>query len=78
MLIYKLYQFEGDLIIYQYYSRIADTAGLVSINKNTGETAVIRQSDDDFGCRMAYKMVGCLADFYAENAYKEAGTIAWH
>lgn len=78
MLIYKLYKFEGDLILYQYYSRFENDAGLISVNRKTGEITVIKQSDDDFGGRMANKLSVRLTDFYAENAYKEAGTIAWY
>lgn len=77
MLIYKLYKFESDLILYQYYSQLND-AGLISVNRKTGEITVIRQSDDDIGGRMANKLAMRLKDFYAENAYKEAGTIAWY
>ena len=48
MLKYKLSKTEGDLIEYSYYLSRGGALGLVSINKETGETNVVKPSEDDF------------------------------
>ena len=40
MLKYKLYKEDGNLILYHYYPQDGE-AGVVSVNKDTGETKVM-------------------------------------
>ena len=78
MLIYKLHKTEGDLLFFNYYPEGNGAEGTVSINKNTGETAIIKPSEDDFGNRFAFKLVKRLKEFFEANDYKEEGIIAWY
>ena len=78
MLTYKFHKNDGDLAFYYYYPQGGGAAGTVSINKKTGESAVVKSSSDDLGNRFAFKLIKMLKDFFANNEYKESGTIAWY
>lgn len=78
MLTYELQKTEDNLIFYHYYPDGNGTAGIVSIDKITGETAIIASSKDDFGNRYAFKLMKHLREFFINKAYKETGTIAWY
>lgn len=78
MLIYKWHKIDGNLIFYHYYPDGNGATGVVSIDRFTGETEVVTPSKDDFGNRYAFKLMKLLQEFFTNNAYKEAGTIAWY
>ena len=78
MLRYYRYATDGDVILYKYYLTGGGDRGAVSINKNTGVTSVIKQSEDDLGCRFAYKVIRHLENFFANGAYEDDGLIAWY
>lgn len=78
MLIYKWYKIDGNLIFYHYYPEESGAIGVVSIDRFTGKTEVVKPSKDDFGNRYAFKLMNRLREFFANNAYKETGTIAWY
>lgn len=78
MLKYKKTEIDGNKLIYQYIPDGTGKPGKVSIDKRTGETAVIEVSDDDIGNRYAFKLLKRLSEFFAENNYKDDGIIAWY
>lgn len=78
MLSYKLHKIENGLNYYKYYPQGSENAGTVTINTKTGETAIIKPSEDDFGNRFAFKLVKRLKEFFEEKAFKEEGIIAWY
>lgn len=75
---YKLHKTEGNLIFYHYFPQGSEDLGTVSINKKTGETAVVKPAEDDFGNRFAFKLIKRLKEFYHEKDFKDSGTIAWY
>lgn len=77
MLKYKLYKEDGNLILYHYYPQDGE-AGVVSVNKDTGETKVMEPSADDFGNRFAFKLCKRLKEFFESKTYRDSGTIAWY
>lgn len=78
MLTYKLHETDGDLAFYHYFPDGNGAAGAVSINKKTGETAVVKASNDDFGDMYAFKLIKRLKEFFESKVYKQEGTIAWY
>lgn len=78
MLTYKLYKNEESFLLYLYYPQGNGDAGLVSINKQTGETAVVEASKDDFGNRFASKLMRRLKEFFSSDDYRQEGIIAWY
>lgn len=78
MLTYKLYKTDGDIVFYHYFPEKTGEAGVISINKDTGETTIVKQSGDDFGNRYAFKLIKRLKDFFEDKTYKQDGIIAWY
>ncbi len=78
MLTYKMNKIEGDLILYDYYPEGNGAVGTVSINTETGETAVVKSSKDDFGNYFAFKLIKRLKSFYEEKNYRQDGIVAWY
>lgn len=78
MLSYKLHKTDGDLAFYHYYPDGNGATGVVSIDKTTGKTEIVAQSEDDFGNRYASKLIKRLQEFFASKTYEETGTIAWY
>ncbi|MBE6928204.1 MAG: hypothetical protein E7467_06950 [Ruminococcaceae bacterium] len=75
---YQLHKEDGNLILYCYYPQGHGETGIVSVNKKTGETAVVSPSADDFGNRFAFKLCKRLKEFFEAKSYKENGIIAWY
>lgn len=78
MLSYKLHRVQGDFYYYHYYPNGDGTNGEITINKETGEIAIVKSSLDDFGNRFAFKMIKQLEYFFDTKEYKEFGTIIWY
>lgn len=78
MLTYTLHKMDGDLAFYHYFPCGNGAAGVVAINKVTGDVDVVTPSKDDTGNRYASKLAKRLREFFANNAYKEAGVISWY
>lgn len=78
MLRYYRYTTDGDAILYRYYLTGGGDCGIVSINKKTGATSVIKQSEDDLGRRFAYKVIRHLENFFVNDVYEDDGLIAWY
>lgn len=78
MLTYKFYKMDGDIAFYHYFPQGNGDAGVVSINKKTGATAIVRPSDDDFENKFAFKLIKRLKEFFESRDYKQEGIIAWY
>lgn len=78
MLKYKLVKSNNDLLTYHYNLAKDETPGEVTINKASGQAKVVKQSENDFGNRFAFKLLGRLTEFFKEGEFKEEGAIAWY
>lgn len=78
MLKYKLVESNNDLLTYHYNLAKDEKPGEVTINRTSGQAKVVKQSENDFGNRFAFKLLGRLIEFFKEGEFKEEGAIAWY
>lgn len=78
MLKYNILKTEDNILFYHYYSEINGCDGVVSINKNTGETSIVKSSDNDLGNRFAYKLIKRLKSFFENSNYSDNGIVSWY
>lgn len=78
MLTYKFYKTDGDVAFYHYFPQGKGNAGVISIDKKTSETVIVRPSDNDFGNRFAFKLIKRLREFFDNEDYEQEGIIAWY